>query len=110
MNVSNLTLKLLGMTLALSIGAGCSFTTMETARQLESGEAVVGGGLDWPGVLYVPRVSAYGKVGVGDKADLGLQGGYSFATGSVGATARLYPTDGLTMSLQADGVFVIDAF
>lgn len=96
------------LALALSLGAGCSFTTMETARQLESGEAVVGGALDWPGFLYIPRASAYGKVGVGDKADLGLQGAFAFATANLGATARVYPTNWLTMSLQTDAVFVVN--
>ncbi|TXD34383.1 hypothetical protein FRC98_18385 [Lujinxingia vulgaris] len=102
--------KVGALALALSLGAGCSFTTMETARQLESGEAVVGGALDWPGLLYIPRASAYGKVGVGDKADLGLQGAFAFATANVGATARVYPTSWLTMSLQTDAVFVVDDF
>lgn len=100
--------KVSALALVLGVGAGCSFTTMETARQLESGEAVVGGALDWPGLLYIPRASAYGKIGVGDRADLGLQGGFAFITANVGATARLYPTDWLTMSLQTEAVFVIE--
>ncbi|RDV37487.1 hypothetical protein DV096_13315 [Bradymonadaceae bacterium TMQ3] len=108
MMVTKVGVKVGALALALSLGAGCSFTTMETARQLESGEAVVGGGLDWPGILYIPRVSAYGKVGVGEKADLGLQGSFAFATANLGATARIYPTNWLTMSLQSDAIFVVN--
>ncbi|RAL21188.1 hypothetical protein DL240_13730 [Lujinxingia litoralis] len=93
--------------LIAGLSSGCSFTTMETARQLESGEAVVGGSLDWPGLLYIPRASAYGKVGVGDKADLGLQAGFAFMTANLGASARLYPSDWLTLSLQTETVFVL---
>src|SRR5690554_4442336 len=100
--------KVCALALVLGVGAGCSFTTMETARQLDSGEAVVGAALDWPGLLYIPRASAYGKVGVGDRAGLGLQAGFAIITANVGATARLYPTDWLTMSLRTEAVFVID--
>src|SRR5690554_1003216 len=105
---SKLGVLALVMGLALGVGAGCSLTTMETARQLENGEAVVGGGLDWPGDLQVPRMSAYGKVGVGDRADLGVQGGFAFATANLGASARFYPTTWLTMSLQTEAMLRVD--
>ena len=96
------------MGLAPTVGAGCSLTSRETARQLDQGEVVVGGGIDLPGNESEPRMSAYGKVGVGERADLGLQGGFAFATTHVGASARYYPTRWLTLGLQTEGIIVVD--
>ncbi|RVU45822.1 hypothetical protein EA187_08670 [Lujinxingia sediminis] len=97
------------LVLALGVGAGCSLTSRETARQLDHHEVVVGGGIDLPGNETVPRISGYGKVGVGARADLGVQGGFAFATTHVGASARYYPTRWLTLSLQTEGIIVVDS-
>ncbi|WP_230469824.1 hypothetical protein [Lujinxingia vulgaris] len=99
---------ILVMGLAPTVGAGCSLTSRETARQLEHREVVVGGGIDLPGDELVPRISAYGKVGVGNKADLGLQSGFAFSTTNLGVSARYYPTRWLTLGLQTEGIIVVD--
>lgn len=92
--------------LLVVLATGCSFTTVETARQLDAGEQVYSGSLAWPGWAYLPRVSAnalYGIAGVGDaSAHVGVTPGtFNFGTG-----ARAYPSDRLILSLQSDAMTV----
>ncbi len=45
---------------------GCA-TTMQTAERLQSGDIVVSGALDLPGLLYVPRLSGQLLIGASDR-------------------------------------------
>lgn len=85
----------------LVLSAGCAFTTMETARQLDSGESVVSGSLDWPGwALFVPRANAAAMYGLDDSGDVSANAGISVGSANLGAGARWYPSDDVTFSLQ----------
>src|SRR5690554_8130673 len=84
------------------LSAGCAHTTIETARQLESGQVVAGGALDWPGSEVWPRASGYGKVGLADLGDLGLVSAYDGEALTLGGSARAYPGERWMAGLQAN--------
>lgn len=92
---------------SILLSAGCAFTQMETARQLDGGEAVVSGSLDWPGVGPVPRVSVNGMYGLGDVGDLSAHVGTTVFSGNAGIGGRFYLSDRLNLSLQADGMTIL---
>ena len=94
---------MLALCLALLTGAGCTPTaTLMSARQLEAGEVALGGGGDWPGQEYWPRMAAYGVVGVAEKGDLGVVAGYDFVSANLGLSARAYPGEGWMLGVQAE--------
>lgn len=80
---------------------GCSSTTMRTARQLEAGDLVLSGGLDEPGFLYVPRVSAQVMYGIG-VGDLSVHAGTTLVMLNGGLGARFYLGERWNAGLQLD--------
>ena len=84
------------------LSAGCAHTTIETARQLESGQVVAGGALDWPGSEVWPRASGYGKVGLADLGDLGLVSAYDGEALTLGGSARAYLGERWMAGLQVN--------
>jgi hypothetical protein len=83
------------------VSTGCSFTTMQTSRQLEQGEVVYSGALDLPGTLYIPRASAQAIYGFG-AGDIGAHLGTSLLLVNTGISGRAYLTPWLTAGLQSD--------
>ena len=94
-----LTLATIGAAL---LSTGCASTRMETARQLDHGEFVVGATIDVPGVLWIPRIGAHGMIGLGDVGDLSLYLGTAFITYNFGLGGRLYLGDMATLSVKGD--------
>ncbi|RAL21189.1 hypothetical protein DL240_13735 [Lujinxingia litoralis] len=96
-------------TLALtpSAGSGCALTTMESARQLNAGETVVSGAIEYPGYVYFPNIAVSAKHGLGDLGDIGAQVASSYSTARLGLSARLYPSDWLTLSMQVEGYILL---
>lgn len=81
---------------------GCAFTTMQTSRQLDKGEVVYSGALDWPGAFFViPRASGQVTYGFG-AGDISGHVGTAMFTLNAGASARAYLARWLTASLQGD--------
>jgi hypothetical protein len=98
------------LALACCVSTGCSFTTMQTSRQLDKGDLVVTGALDWPGFLIIPRVSGQVTYGL-ESGDISAHAGSSLFTFNAGATARGYLAPWLTGSLQGDIMYLpIDEF
>jgi hypothetical protein len=91
---------LISILLALGL-TGCSFTTMQTSRQLDKGEVVYSGALDLPGFLYIPRASAQAMYGFGT-GDIGAHLGTSLVLFNGGVSGRAYVTPWLTAGLQSD--------
>ena len=87
------------------VATGCSFTTTETARQLDHGEQVYSGSADFPGFLYLPRLNVAGKFGLGGAGDLGAHVGTNFMTYNAGVAGRVYPGDYAIIGLQTNTMF-----
>ncbi|MFU8805662.1 MAG: hypothetical protein ACNA8W_17750 [Bradymonadaceae bacterium] len=89
--------------LILVVGlSGCAFTTMQTSRQLDKGETVVSGAIDWPGAfVIIPRMSGQVQYGLGF-GDIGAHVGTALFVANAGATARVYPANWLSASVEAD--------
>ena len=85
------------------LAAGCAFTTMNPAHKLEKGELVVQGGVDAPGVLYIPRLSGALSYGTGG-GDIGAHVGTTVFYVNAGATGLFYLVDRerWALSLQSD--------
>ena len=84
------------------VASGCSFTTVETARQLDHGDQVYSGSADFPGFFLLPRLNAAAKFGLGGGGDIGVHAGTNLVSYNVGAGGRVYPTDFLIVSLQGN--------
>jgi hypothetical protein len=81
---------------------GCAFTKVETGRQLDRGDIVVSGTLDWPGLFFVlPRGQINGMYGYGP-GDVSLHVGSALAMYNFGVGTRFYPHEIVTLSLQSD--------
>lgn len=83
------------------VSTGCSFTTMQTSRQLDKGEIVYSGALDLPGFFYIPRASAQAMYGFG-AGDISAHVGTSLFLVNAGISGRAYLTPWLTAGLQSD--------
>ncbi len=90
------------------VGSGCAFGKMETARQLEQGELVTSGSLDWPGALFLPRVAGNAMYGVGGHGDVSAHAGTTIITANAGIGGRVYLGERFTASVQADGIYNFD--
>lgn len=84
-----------------TILSGCALTSTETARQLESQEVVLSGSLYYPGYIALPRVSGQATLGFG-AGDVSARVGTAFLMNNVGLGMRIYPSDLINLSLQAD--------
>lgn len=87
--------------LLATILSGCALTSTETARQLESQEVVLTGSLYYPGFIALPKVSGQATLGFG-AGDVSARVGTAFLMNNVGLGMRLYPSDLINLSLQAD--------
>lgn len=95
---------------ALLMVVGCSFTTMETARQLDSNEIVASGSLDWPGYLIIPRANVNAMYGLGGFGDINAHMGGTPVSYNFGVGSRVYPSDQITLSLQTDFMNIFHDF
>lgn len=95
--------------ISLLVG-GCAFTKMETARQLDGGEAVFSGSLDWPGVGPVPRASAGVAYGLGGGGDMSAHIGTTVFSGNAGVGGRVYLSERFNLGLQADAMTILTDF
>lgn len=92
---------------AVSSLAGCAFTKMETARQLDSNEFVFSGSADWPGFLFfIPRVQGNAMYGFG-VGDVSVHAGTAFFLYNAGLGTRLYLSDWVNLSMQADAQLML---
>lgn len=92
------TLLLAGLALTTS---GCALSNTQTARQLDPGEFILGGSLDMPGYLFLPRASLQATYGYG-YGDISARAGSALLSNFVGVGARFYPADWLNISADAD--------
>ena len=87
--------------------SGCAFTKMETARQLDEGEFVVSGSADWPGFLvFIPRLQGNVTYGYGP-GDVSVHLGSAIFMYNAGLGKRLYLSEWLNLSLQADAMMML---
>lgn len=90
--------------------SGCAFSKMETAHQLEGGDILMSGTLDWPGMLYIPRANLNFMYGLGGVGDISAHVGTTMFTANAGLGGRVYLGDRLNLSLQGDAMYVIFDF
>lgn len=89
--------------LCLILGlSGCATATIDTARQLESGESVVSGSIDIVPQAPLPRVHATTIWGF-QHGDFRVHGGVGLQSQvNAGASGNLYLSEYLTMGLKVD--------
>lgn len=83
------------------LGSGCAMTSPETARQLDAGEVVLSGSGSLPGFLFVPSLNGRATYGFG-VGDVSANLGTAVFHNHFGIGVRAYPTDFLTISVNAD--------
>lgn len=89
---------------------GCATSTARTARQLEKGNVVASGGIDYPGVAFIPHVHGQAMYGVGGKGDVSAHVGTNAATINGGIGARAYLGERLTLGVQGDALLGFELF
>ena len=102
-----MTIKLLVLSTVISLFAGCAFTRMETANQLEAEELVYSGSLDNIGFGPIPRANFTVMSGVGGAGDVSAHVGTTIFTANAGLGARYYLGERLNLSLQGDVMTVL---
>ena len=85
----------------LLLGVGCAGQRVTPARQLQSGDLVVSGSVDTPGMFFLPRVSGQALYGIGP-GDVGVHAGTTVLTYNAGVTGRAYLGKSLILSAQGD--------
>ncbi len=100
-------IRYLGMTLCLLCLAGCTFTKLETARQLDASETVYSGSLDFVGFGPIPRAQVNAMRGLGDRGDISAHIGTTLVSANAGLGGRLYLGDRFNLSLQTDAMTIL---
>lgn len=86
---------------------GCAVSASQTSRQLARGETVLSVGADTPGAFALPNLRFQYQTGVAGVGDLSWHLGavpltFMGAPLHAGAGLRVYPTDGMTWSVNGD--------